>query len=85
MLPGDIFALYTDGVTEACNEQGEEFGEERLAEALRRGRDLSASELLSVLVDEVQRFSPKEQFDDITLIIARCRVSAQQSLFIPSA
>ena len=85
MLPGDIFALYTDGVTEACNEQGEEFGEERLAEALLRGRDLSASELLSVLVDEVQRFSPKEQFDDITLIIARCRDSAQQSLFIPSA
>jgi serine phosphatase RsbU (regulator of sigma subunit) len=85
MLPGDIFALYTDGVTEACNEQGEEFGEERLAEALRKGRDLSASELLAVLVDEVQRFSPKEQFDDITLIIARCRDSAQQSLFTPSA
>jgi serine phosphatase RsbU (regulator of sigma subunit)/biotin operon repressor len=79
--PGDILALYTDGVTEACNEHGEEFGEERLAKALRRGYDLSASELLSVVVDEVRRFSPNEQHDDITLIVAKCRASAQQSLF----
>jgi len=84
ILPGDILALYTDGVTEACSEEGEEFREERLVEALRRGRHLPVSELLSSVVDEVQRFSPREQEDDITLIIARCRGSIQPSLFDPS-
>ena len=81
ILPGDILALYTDGVTEALNEQGEEFGEARLAEVLLRRSHLSAGELLSVLVDEIRSFSPGDQFDDITLIVARCRDSAQQSLF----
>ncbi len=81
LLPGDTLALYTDGVTEACNDHGEEFGDERLAEALRRHRHLSAKGLLGAVVDEVQRFSPEEQQDDITLIVARCLETEQQSLF----
>jgi serine phosphatase RsbU (regulator of sigma subunit)/biotin operon repressor len=81
LLPGDTLALYTDGVTEACNDQGEEFGEERLAEALHCHRHLSADGLLTAIVDEVQRFSPQEQQDDITLIVARCQETDQQFLF----
>jgi serine phosphatase RsbU (regulator of sigma subunit) len=73
--------LYTDGVTEACNDQGEEFGEERLANALRRHRKLCAKELLGATVDEVKRFSPEEQQDDITMIVARCLETDQQLLF----
>ena len=73
MSPGDILALYTDGITESFNAAGEEFGEERLVEALRRNRELSSSALLAAIVDEVKRFSPLEQHDDITLIVARCR------------
>jgi serine phosphatase RsbU (regulator of sigma subunit) len=69
---GDSFALYTDGVTESFNPAGEEFGELRLTEALRRHRDLSAQHLLEAIVDEVRQFSPGEQYDDITLIIAKC-------------
>ena len=71
--PGDILALYTDGITESFNAAGEEFGEERLVEALRRGRELSSPNLLAAIVAEVKQFSPLEQHDDITLIVARCR------------
>ena len=71
MDPGDILAIYTDGLTEAFNAAGEEFGEERLMEALRRHRDLGARELVGAVVDEVKRFSTCEQYDDITLIVAR--------------
>jgi hypothetical protein len=41
LSPGDTLALYTDGVTESVNDSGEEFGELRLVEALRRHRDQS--------------------------------------------
>jgi serine phosphatase RsbU (regulator of sigma subunit) len=70
--PGDAIALYTDGVTESFNSAGEEFGERRLTEALRRHCDLSAQDLLAAIVDEIGQFSPGEQYDDITLIVARC-------------
>jgi len=71
--PADILVLYTDGVTEACNDRDEEFGEERLVEALRRHRILSPDEIVKSLVNDVKTFSPHEQSDDITLIVARCR------------
>jgi serine phosphatase RsbU (regulator of sigma subunit)/catechol 2,3-dioxygenase-like lactoylglutathione lyase family enzyme len=72
LFPGDTLALYTDGITEAFNPQREEFGEDRLVEALRRHRSLPPCELLSSVVDEVRRHSPHEQNDDITLIVAKC-------------
>ena len=68
---GDILALYTDGITESFNEAEEEYGEHRLVEALRRYRELPSQALLESIVDDVRRFSPHEQHDDITLIIAR--------------
>jgi serine phosphatase RsbU (regulator of sigma subunit)/uncharacterized glyoxalase superfamily protein PhnB len=68
---GDILALYTDGVTESFNEAQEEFGEDRLIEALRRHCRLNAQDLAAAVVDEVVHFSGAEQFDDITLIIAK--------------
>ena len=72
LFPGDTLALYTDGITEAFSPHREEFGEERLVEALRRHRSLPPCELLSSVVDEVRQFSPHEQHDDITLIVAKC-------------
>jgi serine phosphatase RsbU (regulator of sigma subunit) len=73
LSPGDILALYTDGITEAFNDAGDEFGEQRLIEALRQNRDRSSETIISEIVDEVRRFSPHEQHDDITLIVAKCR------------
>jgi serine phosphatase RsbU (regulator of sigma subunit) len=73
LSPGDTLALYTDGITESFNGAGEEFGEQRLIEALRRHRERSSEGLLDSIVDTVRRFSPEEQHDDITLIVAKCR------------
>jgi serine phosphatase RsbU (regulator of sigma subunit) len=72
LFAGDVLALYTDGVSESCDSGGEEFGEERLIDVLRRHRQLPPQPLLDAIVSEVRRFSPHEQHDDITLIVARC-------------
>ena len=69
---GDTLVLYTDGITESFNDAGEEFGEQRLIEALLRHVGLDAQSLLAAIVDEVRHFSPYEQQDDITLIVAKC-------------
>jgi len=71
--PGDILALYTDGVTESFSPEGEEFGEERLIDGLRHHRELPARAIVSSIVADIQRFSPEEQHDDITLIVAKCK------------
>jgi len=72
LAPGDAVLLYTDGVTEALNGEGEEFGEERLLEAARQRRELSPPELLAAVAEQARGFSPHEQADDITLIVAKC-------------
>ena len=72
LAPGDALLLYTDGVTEALNGEGEEFGEERLLESARQNSQLSLQELLAAVADQARRFSPHEQADDITLIVAKC-------------
>jgi serine phosphatase RsbU (regulator of sigma subunit)/catechol 2,3-dioxygenase-like lactoylglutathione lyase family enzyme len=69
---GDTLAVYTDGITESFNQAEEEFGEQRLIERLIRNRELPPDELVASIVADVQQFSPDEQHDDITLIIARC-------------
>jgi serine phosphatase RsbU (regulator of sigma subunit)/catechol 2,3-dioxygenase-like lactoylglutathione lyase family enzyme len=68
---GDLLALYTDGVTEAYNEKGHEFGEETLVERLQHHRDLPCQNLVTALAEDVRNFGPHEQHDDITLIVAR--------------
>jgi serine phosphatase RsbU (regulator of sigma subunit) len=73
LASGDTFVLYTDGVSDSRNNGGEEFGEDRLIEALREHRELPAQSMLARMLDEVREFSPNEQDDDITLIIAKCR------------
>ncbi len=71
LCPGDALVLYSDGVTECCDPAGQEFGDERLAAALTRHRELPAPALAGAILDEVKRFSPAEQQDDITLIVAK--------------
>jgi serine phosphatase RsbU (regulator of sigma subunit)/predicted enzyme related to lactoylglutathione lyase len=73
LSPGDTLVFYTDGVTESFNEAGEQFGEERLVEALLQHRGLPPQNLMGSLVDDVRRFSPHVQRDDITVVVARCK------------
>jgi len=69
--PGDTLALYTDGVTETPNSAGEEFGDERLLASLRRHNAMGACAMAQAVVQDVEHFSAGDQFDDITLIIAK--------------
>ncbi len=71
--PNDVLVIYTDGVTEA-NDAGEnEFGEDRLRETVCKNSQRSPEELLGAIQDAVQKFSAGEQFDDLTLVVARAR------------
>jgi serine phosphatase RsbU (regulator of sigma subunit) len=79
LFPGDTLALYTDGVTEAFDGQGEEFGEQRLLECLQRHRDLPSQSLVAAVIDEVRRYSPHQQDDDITLVVAKCKADETQN------
>jgi serine phosphatase RsbU (regulator of sigma subunit) len=80
LSPGDLFAIYSDGITEAFNQRDEEFGEQRLLDVMTRARDLSASQIVTTVFDEVRRFSGDRQRDDVTFIVARCRSREARSL-----
>jgi len=72
---GDMLALYTDGITEAYNDRGEEFGEENLVNRMRQHRSQPCQSALEAITNEVRSFSNGEQHDDITLIVAKCKES----------
>jgi sigma-B regulation protein RsbU (phosphoserine phosphatase) len=74
LAPGDLFVAYTDGVTEAFDAAGEEFGEERLCAVIESAGDRSATEVAEAIVAAVRAFSiDTPQHDDITLVVARVR------------
>jgi serine phosphatase RsbU (regulator of sigma subunit) len=75
LSPGDTLVLYTDGVTESFNDEGEEFGQDRLIKTLDANRQLPSHGLLGSVIQEIRRFGSPEQQDDITLVVARCRPS----------
>jgi serine phosphatase RsbU (regulator of sigma subunit)/pSer/pThr/pTyr-binding forkhead associated (FHA) protein len=72
LQPGDTIVLYSDGVTEAQNRTGDEFGEARLVDVVNRHHGKHAAELLSLVITAVQQFAHgAEQSDDITALIVR--------------
>jgi sigma-B regulation protein RsbU (phosphoserine phosphatase) len=73
MASGDILVSFTDGIQEAANEAGEEFGIGRLLEAVRANRHLPVPSLLKAIGTTVQTFSNGRQEDDQTMIVARAR------------
>jgi hypothetical protein len=72
LLPGDILVLHTDGVTEAENSSGEQFGIERLCKELERSRNASADELRARALGAVTRWMSKQK-DDLSLLVIRYR------------
>jgi serine phosphatase RsbU (regulator of sigma subunit) len=69
LFPGDRMILFTDGVTEACSPDGEEFGEARLLRLLEDHRKLSADELQAKILTAVAEFSGGRWQDDATLVV----------------
>ena len=67
---GDIVLLFSDGVTEAMNANGEMFGQERLEQALNQYADLPIRKILAKIIDDVSSFQ-KDQYDDMSLVIAK--------------
>ena len=80
MQEDDHLILFTDGVVEALNREGEEFGMERLVDVLRKNAKASTPDILANLQDAVVSFSTDTpQHDDITMMILGYRESAPEA------
>ena len=74
LRPGDALILFTDGVIEAFNESGEEFGNERWLATIRGLPDWNGHRSLKYLMERVDQFvGATRQADDITCLVFRCR------------
>jgi predicted ester cyclase/serine/threonine protein phosphatase PrpC len=70
--PGDVLVVFSDGITEALNTDGEEFGEERLLSCVKDNLELAPTALLERLLDTVHQFTTgAAQNDDVTLLVLR--------------
>ena len=73
LAAGDILVLYTDGITEAENPQGEEFGMERLSALIQSSSMLSADELMNHILETAADFCREVGFnDDATILVVKC-------------
>ena len=69
---GDVLILYTDGVTEAQNKEGEFYGEDRLVKLLKKEKTESSVELRNLIANDVRSFFGEEtQYDDMTLVVIK--------------
>jgi len=73
LMPGDLLVLYSDGITEAGQSSGKEFGEERFRALIQAERGRPLAELQSLILDEVRRWTEADPDDDITLLMARAK------------
>ena len=75
--PGDCVVLFSDGVADAQNEHGEEFGDERVIEIVRAVMDQPSDAIVTRVFDAIDRFAgDAPQFDDITILVMRRHASA---------
>ena len=69
---GDLLMLYTDGITEAANDKGEQFGVEKLKELILDTERASTQALSTSIIASVRTFTIKKEFaDDATILVAR--------------
>jgi serine phosphatase RsbU (regulator of sigma subunit) len=77
--PGDLMLVMTDGVNEASNASGEQFGLDRVEQLMRDGNWQSPKELINRIGEQLEGFTgdrPRE--DDITMVCVRCEALAEQ-------
>jgi len=71
---GETFIIISDGVTESMNASGEQFGEERLFESIKKYSGKNAKEICSGLLDDITKFRQEtKQYDDITIVILKTK------------
>jgi sigma-B regulation protein RsbU (phosphoserine phosphatase) len=72
LQPGDLLIAFTDGISEAVNSAGDEFGEDRLIRVLEETFDLAAASILSSIMHAADRFAGgAKQYDDMTLVVLK--------------
>jgi len=67
--PNDLVFLFTDGIYEVTNAEGEEYGQERLLQAVRKRIQMPAEELFGDLLVDVQKFSGRSDFEDDVCLV----------------
>ena len=78
---GDVLLMFTDGLNEGINEKGEEFGYERISEALRS----ASSDITGALYKALTEFcGEEEQFDDVTMLLLSCGKAKRFDISDPS-
>jgi sigma-B regulation protein RsbU (phosphoserine phosphatase) len=70
--PGDVFVIYSDGITDATTSDDEAFGEDRLQSVITDNRDRSAQAIVSAIVGAVEDHAgDAPQFDDLTVVVVK--------------
>jgi sigma-B regulation protein RsbU (phosphoserine phosphatase) len=70
--PGDFLTMFTDGVTEQEDEQGEEFSTDRLRQVVLREQGESASAAVAHIAEAVSAYAgAREQADDLTVVVMK--------------
>ncbi len=81
LTAGDVVVFYTDGVTEAENRLGEEFGIERLSAVVQGGSSLSAEELTINIFNSAANFCGDVGFhDDVTIVVVKCHLEGSRGV-----
>jgi serine phosphatase RsbU (regulator of sigma subunit) len=81
LTAGDVLVFYTDGVTEAENQFGEEFGMERLSAVVRDGSSLTAEELAANILNSAANFCGEVGFhDDVTIVVVKRRLDGSSGV-----
>jgi sigma-B regulation protein RsbU (phosphoserine phosphatase) len=72
LRPGDVFVFCTDGLFEAANQEGQEFGGSRLCEVVRRHRGEPARAIVDAIFEAVTTFQqPGPRVDDMTAVAVK--------------
>jgi sigma-B regulation protein RsbU (phosphoserine phosphatase) len=72
IAPGDVFLLYTDGLTEAMNDAGDFFGEDRLSALVQLHGAAPFHQMRDEILAAISGFTgPAEQQDDMTMLLLR--------------
>jgi sigma-B regulation protein RsbU (phosphoserine phosphatase) len=80
LVAGDILVFYTDGVTEAKNRLGEQFGLEQLSAAVRLGSSLSPEEIMAKIYNAAADFCGDDFDDDVTILVVKCNFDGSPTL-----